>query len=44
MSGQIVQVVVATPEWPHLQPGQWVRLDSKARPTGTYNFETGEFE
>lgn len=44
MAGEIETVVVGGLEWPHLQPGQWVRLDDKRRPTGIYNFDTGEFE
>lgn len=44
MAGKIEQVVVAGLEWPHTQPGKWVEVDGKARPSGAYNFLTGEFE
>lgn len=44
MAGNIETVVKGGLEWPHTQPGQWVRLPDKKRPEGRYNFETGEFE
>ena len=44
MAGEIETMVVAGPEWVHTHPGYWIRLDTKARPSGRYNFTTGVFE
>ncbi len=44
MAGEIEQINPATGDWPHTQPGHWVRLEDKRKPDGTYNFMTGEFE